>query len=308
MNTLRPYNTIVSDYSMFRAAMAIREWLWEISGYIRRLNEDPNPYYGVIADGLTIIEYYGSPSCLGTPFGKWACTGGGCQKAGWFDQAKERLGLVLLIPQIDDEQGTHGPVWGITKDLEGNLLPTARLPKFGDPFMTVEERIAELRAAGVNNHSPGVVDWVYPSGWSERAVADDVYYQHSKFKWSQVKANIGFVSWDDRVDPDWELVPLYTHKDQASNAEKMGHNGWASADDRKVFSMVDNQKVPVLTVVCRFDGSVEHPKEWHYVCDAILGRDNARPTADQLLLVEKLLAPREIFVPQSYKSSVGLRS
>ena len=81
-NSARDFNTVVTDYAMFDAARKIREWLWQISGLIKRLNEDLNPYYGCTQDGL-----------------------------------------VLLMAEIRDKQGCYGPVWGITKDLDGQALP-----------------------------------------------------------------------------------------------------------------------------------------------------------------------------------------
>jgi hypothetical protein len=67
--TERTFDTVITDVAMFAAAKSIREWLWKISGLIRRLNEGPNSFYGRTEDGLILIEYYGGPSKVGTPLG-----------------------------------------------------------------------------------------------------------------------------------------------------------------------------------------------------------------------------------------------
>lgn len=114
----------MTNFEVIKKAKAIREWLAELSGLIPRLNEGPNPYYGATLGGLTLIHYYGGPSAVGTPFGQWACTGGGCLKdPDWYEKAKERLGLRRLVERKVDNMGEYGPVDLITKDLDGNPLP-----------------------------------------------------------------------------------------------------------------------------------------------------------------------------------------
>jgi hypothetical protein len=122
--TKRTFDQIIGDVEMFLKAKAIREWLVELSGLIPRLEDGPNRYYQGTVDGLTLVQYYGGPSCVGTPFGSWAATGGGCLENGsWFNEAKDRLGLVVVMEEFQNSEGCYGPVHAITKDLDGNPLP-----------------------------------------------------------------------------------------------------------------------------------------------------------------------------------------
>ena len=109
---MRSMHEIVADVEMIRQAKTIREWLCNLSGLIPRLNERPNPYYGTTLDGLVLIHCYGGPSSIGTPFGEWSCTGGGClENPGWFDEAKERLeALFLLEKRVDGLRDGADPV------------------------------------------------------------------------------------------------------------------------------------------------------------------------------------------------------
>ncbi len=307
--TERTFDTVVTDVAMFTAAKSIREWLWKISGLIRRLNEGPNSFYGRTEDGLILIEYYGGPSKVGTPLGEWACTGGGSHNSTWLEHAKERLGLVLLQAEIQNEQGCYGPVWGITKDLDGNALPTPkwtmcdiRVGFVSKGPITVQtlppaELLGRLRAANVTcEHAP---DWRYSDKWEPDTIYRDMLYYYNGYLWDQMKAHIGFVEWDDRVDPDWQLVNLYTQQDRIEEGAAMkhaiAHLPEKLARDGRFYSVRNNAGERLLTVstyYCR----EEHPDDWHWVCRHIVGERNRPPTADEIKLVEKLLAPRECYV------------
>ena len=97
--------------------------------------ESPNPVYDRIpANGGVALRYsFGLPSSFMTPLGKLQIRGG-CSRSG---DAREKvnealhqsLGLKEVIPkkisQTTGEQ--HGPVYQITKDLNGSQLPKAEL-------------------------------------------------------------------------------------------------------------------------------------------------------------------------------------
>lgn len=305
----RDVATIAADYPMFDAARRIREWLWEISGLIRRLNEDPNPFYGCTTDGLVLIEYYGGPSCVGTPFGQWACTGGGSHEADWLEQAKERLGLVMIQEEIQNDQGCYGPIWGITKDLDGNDLPT---PVWNLSYISVGfESVGALNtrsmppqklkdaliAAGVKQE--GNPDWNYTENWDARMIYRDMAYNYSRHLWAKIKEQIKFVAVFDRVDPHWELHSLYTEDDRREEGRAMkhgiGHLPERIARDGRFYSVRGPDGERLLTLSSYYKRNIEDT-DWHWVCRHIVGMSNRPPTPDEIKLVEKLLAPHECIV------------
>jgi hypothetical protein len=216
--TTRTFDQIVGDVNLFRQAKAIREWLCELSGLIPRLNEGPNPYYQGTVDGLTLVQYYGSPSCVGTPFGSWAATGGGCLSNGsWFEEAKERLGLVVVMDEFQNSQGCYGPVHAITKDLEGNPLPlvdyrpshinvaglvsaTAFIPGML-PFVQLQK---EVEASEPSDHFKESIEAIYSkltvlllSYEGAQRIYDEFSYELAQRRWNAMKLNIGFRDWRD---------------------------------------------------------------------------------------------------------------
>lgn len=307
--TARNMDTIVTDKVLYEKAMHIREWLWKISGLIRRLNEDPNPCYGRTQDGLVLIEYYGGPSAIGTPLGQWACTGGGCHEKDWLEQAKERLGLVMIQEEIVNDQGCYGPVWGITKDLDGNALPEPKWKLHGlsagfncagvftvQSLMPVELRKRLTDAKVTCDHAP---DWVYPVDWLPHQVYGDMLYYYHDYLWKQMKKQIGFVAWDDRIDPDYHLVPLYSLEDRVVEGKAMqhaiAHVPEKLARDGRFYSLRDKDGTRLLTLSTYYCRD-ERDDDWHWVCRHIVGYRNRPPTDDEIKLVEKLLAPRECYV------------
>jgi hypothetical protein len=92
-----------------------------------RRNQGPNPFYNQTKQGIFLEMYYGLPSSLWTPWGKWSIGGSGC---GNFNEVNEkifeRLGAQLHIRQQDTNMGTYGPVYRLTKvdDIE---LPVAEV-------------------------------------------------------------------------------------------------------------------------------------------------------------------------------------
>ena len=220
----RDLHTALSDVSMYRAGKAIREWLAQLSGLIPRLNETPNPYYGTTVDGLVLIEYYGGPSCLGTPYGQWAATGGGClENKDWRDEAKERLGLELLMPETHNEHGTFGAVWGITKDLDGNPLPKADWKekcfwpgiKSKNAFDTLDkEQVVRELNKWVYDHEqerPRAVFYFEktPEGYPFNTESQFLLSTWLDTKWHDMSKQIGYVAWNDRVDPQLHADNVY---------------------------------------------------------------------------------------------------
>jgi hypothetical protein len=104
-----------------------------------------NPYYSQLSItskkglGLALVEYYGVPHKLATPFGSITftnCSG----KDDWFEKLKDTLGFKPLwgdekrpfadddplthdmLQGVDARDGTFGPVWTISKGTDGDLF------------------------------------------------------------------------------------------------------------------------------------------------------------------------------------------
>lgn len=212
MTTERTFDQIVGDTEMYRRAKDIRKWLVEISGLIPRLNESPNAYYNCTIDGLTLVQYYGGPSLVGTPFGGWAATGGGCLKDfDWFEKAKERLGLEVLLEEHTNRQGHYGPVHAITRDLDGEPLPKTdwRLSRivmvgiesesaFGYRFHDLSSLKERYIAAGLMDSD----EEEPPSSWLPDMVFRGMSYRLNKRLWDGMKSQIDFRDWMDEKKID----------------------------------------------------------------------------------------------------------
>ena len=100
---------------------------------VRLDTESPNPFYDrVSANGGVALRYsYGLPDSFMTPLGKLEITGGCSSYADERETVtkvlKEHLGLEEAIPVKQDQSGVHGPIYYITKDLDGNGLPKVDL-------------------------------------------------------------------------------------------------------------------------------------------------------------------------------------
>lgn len=125
----------LQDY--YRRAQDISRYILETVnagqrwGMENRTSESPNPFYSQIEPngGLALEMYYSLPSDLCTPLGKLSIGGSGSGSQEAMEQIKEKLGLVEIVPVRHTREGTFGPIYAITKDLEGNTLPTAVLAK-----------------------------------------------------------------------------------------------------------------------------------------------------------------------------------
>jgi hypothetical protein len=208
---MRDIKEIVADVQMMQSAMKIREWLCGISGLIPRLNESPNKYYGSTIDGIAVIHYYGGPSRVATPYGSWACTGGGCCNDDWFEKAEKELGLILLMQEKNDSSGCYGPVHGITKDLEGNKLATPEWTALGfwpgirsvSPFSilsykTLDEAIDTLNSLEKHpDDYESSVDEILAKDYTDEQKIQVIGRSISERYWRKKKAKLGFKDWVD---------------------------------------------------------------------------------------------------------------
>ena len=81
-----------------------------------RRREKANPFYNQTADGLYLELYYGMPSSLWTPWGKWNF--GGCDDGAWkniLPSLLERFGSTLHQPLRTSKMGQFGPVYALHK-------------------------------------------------------------------------------------------------------------------------------------------------------------------------------------------------
>lgn len=295
----RDVYTVLEDVSMYRAGKAIREWLASLSGLIPRLNQTPNAYYGTTVDGLVLIEYYGGPSSIGTPYGQWAATGGGTLKnPKWLDEAKERLGLELLMSEINKSQGTFGPVWAITKDLDGNPLPKANWQELGFwPGITSTNAFGELSGvrivqelnAWVEAHKQERPRAVFHCKQTpdEYPFHLDSHWLRSNWldaKWHDMSKQIAFVAWDDRVDPQFHVESVYDPQD------------WTDLQTTEPWLAelpVHHQSIQKRFKVLDFDGNVVliiDCKAYPEVIQKVWARDSVGQ--DPVALAAKLLSAR----------------
>ena len=118
-----------------------------------RLGESPNPFYSQIGanGGLALEMYYGHPSKFWTPLGQKSITGSTCSRGGQMEQAmkiiKERLGLREIVPRSVNEMGEFGPVYQLTKDVDGQPLPPVQLKTRAD-YLSYEAATAIARKLG----------------------------------------------------------------------------------------------------------------------------------------------------------------
>lgn len=123
-------DTIVANYTIEQHL----QWTKQIADHIHHLiasnnksdiknwweghypGSGPNPYQGLTSQGIILQEYYGMPSYIHTPIGRWSILGSGSGNyKELIDQLKEDLSLVLLRKECNTELGIIGPYWKITK-------------------------------------------------------------------------------------------------------------------------------------------------------------------------------------------------
>ena len=110
----------------------------------RRMSDTANPYYHQSETGLFLEMYYGTPSSIWTPWGKWGFGGGG---SGDHDvvlpQLIEHLGLEVYTAEYNNSQGTYGPVYKITKF--GDLILPEATVRDKDQYMSYEDSKEEWK-------------------------------------------------------------------------------------------------------------------------------------------------------------------
>ncbi len=75
--------------------------------------------------GIVLCVYQNTPLFFGTPLGRLALIGGQRFDDALLQEAKRVLGLVEIIPLIEKK---WGPVYAITKDIQGNSVPFPIMP------------------------------------------------------------------------------------------------------------------------------------------------------------------------------------
>ena len=114
--------------TVFQAARNIADMIFEYANddKIRledRRKESANPFYSQTRSGLYLEMYYGKPSTLWTPWGKWGFGGSG--SGSWatiMPEILRRLGATVHIKKTNTENGTFGPVYAI-HSFDGMVLP-----------------------------------------------------------------------------------------------------------------------------------------------------------------------------------------
>lgn len=105
----------------------LRRAIFHDTTLIERLNESPNPFYGVVPFNgcLLLEEYYSGPSGFYTPLGKWKITGGGFADGRRTEDNLNSLGIkwTRLMEPIIDNNGVHGGILQIDEDQFGNKYP-----------------------------------------------------------------------------------------------------------------------------------------------------------------------------------------
>ncbi|MCL2629713.1 MAG: hypothetical protein FWD33_03455 [Alphaproteobacteria bacterium] len=88
-----------------------------------------NAYYSQV-NGLFMEEYYGTPSYLWTPWGKYdfrgSCSSYGVNDEDLRERLYPKLGGVIAFPERRSEMGVHGPVYALN-EINGKPLPAPEL-------------------------------------------------------------------------------------------------------------------------------------------------------------------------------------
>ena len=136
-NPRREIQIDLTDY--YRRANAIASFILKVANenhWIQdRTSQGINPCHDQVeSNGAMALEmYYGMPSTLHTPLGRVEFAGSG---QGDFNDVMEllteRFGLEEIVPVTQTDNGAFGPIYRITKDLEGNELPEVIYAKKAD--------------------------------------------------------------------------------------------------------------------------------------------------------------------------------
>ncbi len=108
-----------------------------------RRRDSVNPFYNQTKQGLFLEVYYGAPSVLWTPWGKWGFTGpayGDLSKT--TKEFLRRLGAVMCVKErTSNLVGVYGPVYALYR-IDDQPLPAPIRRASREDYLTDEE--AEL--------------------------------------------------------------------------------------------------------------------------------------------------------------------
>lgn len=142
--------TIEDLESWFLKVDNLRRSIVKVSSMFERLNESPNPFYGVIpfTGSLLLNESYDSPSEFFTPLGKWKILGGGFSDGKTAESILDELGIKwtrLEKPEVT-KMGVFGGVIQIDEDQFGNKYPPldSGVETLNDIFSIIKENIIRL--------------------------------------------------------------------------------------------------------------------------------------------------------------------
>jgi hypothetical protein len=94
----------------------------------------PNPFDGaILPDGTLLLQMErGCPSRFHTPLGAFIISGGASAtpetQARLVDHLKEKFGLIEVVPGSVIDRVERGPIYAVTKDLDGNSIPIPQSP------------------------------------------------------------------------------------------------------------------------------------------------------------------------------------
>lgn len=111
-----------------------------------RRTQSVNGFYNQTQQGIFFELYYGAPSSLWTPWGKWdfcGCSSGNHDPI--IEQLIPILGLELHIPEIDNKNGTYGPVYRVTR-FKDQVLPYPIASIVGSDLKQYKQASAEWAA------------------------------------------------------------------------------------------------------------------------------------------------------------------
>lgn len=107
------------DFERFSQAMRVKkvtgEYIEERCKRGRSLQDNINPYNRQTRRGFFLIDYYGSPYGLLTPWGEYLLSGEDGRFTGDKKAFLQRLGATIYRPVVCNEMGTFGPEYAIHK-------------------------------------------------------------------------------------------------------------------------------------------------------------------------------------------------
>lgn len=109
----------IQDFDRFSQAIRVNEIMegYETGGSRKTISIQDlnNPYYRQTHRGFFLEYYYGSPAYLHTPWGELRLGREAGRFTGDLDEFLGRLGATLYKPEVNNNQGTFGPVYAVHK-------------------------------------------------------------------------------------------------------------------------------------------------------------------------------------------------